>query len=80
IKKVRERGDDLFNRRKSWLGPLWEKVKGLAPTARLISEAWNGHVDGVAALKHRKADTKAAAAFTLARFAGWECRLTAWIN
>ncbi|CAN0267407.1 unnamed protein product, partial [Ectocarpus sp. 13 AM-2016] len=24
IKKMRERGDDLFKGRKSWLGPLWE--------------------------------------------------------
>ncbi|CAB1111670.1 unnamed protein product [Ectocarpus sp. CCAP 1310/34] len=80
-KKVWERVDPLFfEGRRRWLGPLWKKVKDLPPTTRLIPDAWNGHVDGVAALEHRKADTKAATAFTLTRFAGWEGRLRAWIS
>jgi len=37
-------------------------------------------VDGTAALSHRKADTKAATAFTLARFADWPRRVQAWID
>ncbi|CAB1106580.1 unnamed protein product [Ectocarpus sp. CCAP 1310/34] len=49
-KKVWERVDPLFvEGRRRWLGPLWKKVKDLSPTTRLISDAWNAHVDGVAA-------------------------------
>ncbi|CAB1106761.1 unnamed protein product [Ectocarpus sp. CCAP 1310/34] len=80
-RKVWERVDPLFfEGRRRWLGPLWKKVEDLAPTTRLISDAWNGHVDGVAAFEHRKADTKAATASTLTLNAGWEGRLRAWIS
>ncbi|CAB1104201.1 unnamed protein product [Ectocarpus sp. CCAP 1310/34] len=62
-KKVWERVDLLFfEGRRRWLGPLWKKVKDLPPTTRLISDAWNGHVDGVAALEHRLRDYQEAKA------------------
>ncbi|CAM9590295.1 unnamed protein product [Pylaiella littoralis] len=71
VSVVLERGDALFNGRLDWLGPLWAEVKGLPPTTHLIVACWTGYVDGLAALEHRKADTKTATAFTLTRFAGW---------
>lgn len=80
VSDVQERGNNLFDGRLYWLGPLWGKVKGLPATTQLISACWKGHVDGVATLKHRKADTKAATAFTLTRFAGWEDKLRVWMN
>lgn len=80
VTAVHKRGDALFNGRLDWLGELWAVVKGLRPTTDLILACWKGHVDGTAALSHRKADTKAATAFTLARFADWPGRLQAWID
>ncbi|CAM9590649.1 unnamed protein product, partial [Pylaiella littoralis] len=80
VSVVLERGDALFNGRLDWLGPLWAEVKGLPPTTHLIVACWTGYVDGLAALEHRKADTKTATAFTLTRFAGWGERLQTWIN
>lgn len=80
VTAVHKRGDALFNGRLDWLGELWAVVKGLRPTKDLISACWKGHVDRTAALSHRKADTKAATAFTLTRFADWPAKLQAWMD
>ena len=80
VEMVLERGDALFKGRLDWLEHLWVKVKGLSPTTDLISVCWKGHVDGTAAICHRKDLTKAATGFTLARFAPWGGRLEAWMN
>ena len=77
---VQQRVDALNDERHNWLRSLWTKVKGLPPTAKLMDDCWKGYVDELGVLKHRKAGTKTATTFTLARFARWEGLLKAWIN
>lgn len=80
VETIQQRVGALFEDRKHWLVPFWKGVKGLPATTNLIGACWTGYVDSLDALRHRKANSKTASAFSDRRFAAWDGRLREWIN